>query len=122
MNVYYYLERMLNNKCIGELSMNKQILDRRVIVVDTTTMLKYTMPNNSDAAFLMGGTTERVRQKLAKDSGRLLYDKYRVFHYTEEKYQELSEQGYADGEVYKALRPHYEKLLKPSTRYPWEIE
>lgn len=101
--------------------MNKQILDKRVIVVDTTTMLKYVMPNNSDAAFLMGGTTERVRQKLAKDSGRLLYDKYRVFHYTEEKYQELAEQGYADGEVYKALRPQYEHILLPRTRYPWEV-
>lgn len=45
-------------------------VEKRVIVVDTEENEKYVLPGNYDAAFLMGGTIERVRQKLIKNNGK----------------------------------------------------
>ena len=86
-----------------------EIKDKRIIVVDATTNEKYVFPDRYEAGLAMGGTAERVRQKLVKDSGRLLYDKFRVFYYTEEKYNELTKEGIKDGSVISLLGKSYYK-------------
>lgn len=86
-------------------------VEKRVIVVDTEANEKYVLPGNYDAAFLMGGTIERVRQKLIKNNGKPIYGKYLIFRYSEDKYNELTNGGIKDGLLYSAFKVRYDSLF-----------
>lgn len=86
-------------------------VEKRVIVVDTEENVKYVLPGNYDAAFLMGGTIERVRQKLIKNNGKPIYGKYLIFRYSEDKYNELTKEGIKDGLLYSAYKVRYDRLF-----------
>ena len=86
-------------------------VEKRVIVVYTEENVKYVLPGNYDAAFLMGGTIERVRQKLVKNNGKPIYGKYLIFRYSEDKYNELTKEGIKDGLLYSAFKVQYDSLF-----------
>ena len=87
-------------------------VEKRVIVVDTTTNKKYVFPNRYEAALAIGGTSENIRTRLIKGSDTLLYQKYKVYHYTEGKYQELNEKGVEDGSIIDFLEHYFNKCSR----------
>lgn len=80
--------------------MEMEIADKRVIVIDETDKKKYTLPDFHEAAFLMDGTSERVRVYLKQWKYGLLYGQYRAYPYSETKWDELRKNGYSDGKLY----------------------
>lgn len=89
----------------------EQQVEKRVIVVDTEENKKYVLPGNYDAAFIMGGTIERVRQKMVKNNGKPIYGKYLIFRYSEDKYNELTKEGVKDGLMYIIFKERYDSIF-----------
>lgn len=98
---------MCNLKC-----KTMEQVEKRIIVVDTTTNEKYVFPNRSEAALAIGGTSENIRKRLINGSDTLLYQKYKVYHYTEEKYWELNDKGVEDGSIIDFLEHYFNKCSR----------
>lgn len=88
-----------------------EIEDKRVIVVDEDTKEKYTVPNYHEAAFIMNGTSERVRKQLKNGRETVVYGRYRVFPYSEMKWEDLRINGYSDGKLYDIYKMRFDSLF-----------
>lgn len=91
--------------------MAKEIKDRRVIVVDENTKQKYTAPDCYEAGFIMNGTGARVSNQIKSGKESLVYGRYRVYSYSETKWEELRKDGYKDGKLYDIYKMRLDSLF-----------